>query len=92
MSETQAKDRSNPFWMVWSPRGGPPRRRHSALADAQAEATRLSARFHGRHFYVLQMVDYRIVGEPTLTERQIQELTAKQEAATVPDTLNKKTR
>ena len=58
------------FWVVWSPRGGQPRVRHEKQHEADAEAERLSLRFPGRHFYVLECVGAHREGPETLTARQ----------------------
>jgi hypothetical protein len=47
-----------PFWVVWNPRGGYPKVRHRTLAEAAAEAERLSKEVPGRHFYVLEALGF----------------------------------
>lgn len=59
-----------PFWVVWSPRGGQVRVRHASAERAHEEAVRLANKFHGRHFYVLEMTSFAIVGPETLTKSQ----------------------
>lgn len=50
------------FWMVWSPRGKAPSAKHQSYGRADQEATRLSKKFPGRHFYILEMIGARIEG------------------------------
>lgn len=65
-----AKDVATRFWMVWSPRGGSPKYKHSSLESAQVEAKRLSQKFNGRHFYILECVDVAMEGPEIPTEKQ----------------------
>lgn len=61
------------FWLVWSPRGkwhGWPSKKHESVESAQAEALRLAAKFHGRHFYVMEMIGYEIIGEPLSNKKE----------------------
>ncbi|GHA15321.1 hypothetical protein GCM10007989_07610 [Devosia pacifica] len=44
------------FWMVWSPQGGAPTKKHHVLDLAHAEARRLSSTCPGAEFYVLEAV------------------------------------
>ena len=70
------------FWMVWSPRGGAPKAKHQTLAIADAEAERLSLRFPGRHFYVLEHVGFAMQGPEIPTERQRQRAEAQKACGT----------
>lgn len=63
-------DDASAFWVVWSPRGGPPRRKHSSESAAITEAQRLSALRPGRHFYVLACRGYAMQGPEVPTEKQ----------------------
>lgn len=58
------------FWMVWSPRGGMPKRKYPIRDMAETEAHRLSEKFPGRHFYLLEHVGFAMVGENIPTENQ----------------------
>lgn len=67
-------DHIQPFWVVWSPRGRPPLRRHGGpygLECATTEAERLSVRFPGRHFYVLKCEGFVMEGPEIPTARQV---------------------
>lgn len=44
------------FWMLWSPHGSAPTKKHETLAEAREEAERLMGLHPGRTFYVLQAV------------------------------------
>ncbi len=59
-----------PFWFIWSPRGSAPKRKHATLAEAVTEAVRLSEFFPGRHFYVLEMIGFAMVGPNVPTQKQ----------------------
>lgn len=76
------------FWTVWSPRGGRAKVRHASFEESRDEAARLSAKFPGRHFYVMEMVGYSIVGDETLTRKQRKALRKFNEAQEVEPTLN----
>ena len=64
-------DDDSSFWVVWNPRGGPPRCKHASVDSAYAEAVRLSEKYPGRHYYLLKCVGYAMKGEPTLTQGQL---------------------
>ena len=59
------------FWLIWSPRSGRgPRVVHATLASAEQEATRLSQKYPGRHFYVLEPIGFVMEGDEIPTENQ----------------------
>lgn len=59
------------FWMVFSPRGkSNPKIKHGSLEIALREAERLSQRFPNRHFYIMEMVGWKMVGENSPTSAQ----------------------
>lgn len=62
------------FWLVWSPRSGRPRIKHWFRDAAEREAKRLAAKYEGRHFYVLEMIGYEIVGDPLLNKREMRRM------------------
>jgi hypothetical protein len=64
------------FWMVWSPRGFYPRRKHPTAASAQQEAERLSQKCPGRHFYVLEVIGFAMQGPELPTQKQRERLAA----------------
>lgn len=70
-----------PFWVIWSPRGLMPRKRHASIESATTEADRLSKSLPGRHFYVLEMKGYAMEGDEQPTKRQQQRAAANQTAA-----------
>ncbi len=49
------------FWMVWSPQGQAPTRKHLTRASAVTEAERLARLNAGNEFYVLQAIEGRRV-------------------------------
>lgn len=61
---------TRPFWVVWSPRSGAPKRRHESYELAELEALRLSARVPGQHFYVLACAGYAMQGPEVPTANQ----------------------
>lgn len=44
------------FWMIWSPTGAKPTKRHESLTSARTEAERLARANNGRAFIVLESV------------------------------------
>lgn len=42
-----------PFWLVWSPQGREPQRKHPSRQIAEGEALRLARQCPGSEFYVL---------------------------------------
>lgn len=53
------------FWMVWSPQGGAPTRKHASRAEADAEAERLAEKTPLRQFFVLKAVGGFVAEIPT---------------------------
>jgi hypothetical protein len=64
-------DAASAFWLVWNPRSGAPSYKHASFEQAQSEAVRLSEKYTGRHYYVLQCLGYAMTGQPTLTPGQL---------------------
>lgn len=52
------------FWMVWSPQGNQPTRRHPSRAIADTEAARLAKANPGRTFFVLKAVGGAMADAP----------------------------
>lgn len=52
----EAADPIEKFWLVWSPSGSSPTRKHRSRSLAEAEAMRLSRGAPGRNFFVLKAV------------------------------------
>jgi hypothetical protein len=76
------------FWMVWSPRGGRPTAKHLWLDKAVSEAERLSKKYPGRHFYVMEHVGFAMEGPEIPTEGQARRaaaLAAKLAACQTPE-------
>ncbi len=46
----------NKFWIVWSPQGGVPTKKHETKESAVKEASRLWQQSRGKEFYVLRSV------------------------------------
>ena len=59
-----------PFWVVWSPRGGGPRYRHTSFELAHKEADRLAKRLPNRHFYIMECSAFVMEGKESLTAKQ----------------------
>lgn len=53
---SKVADQLEPFFVVWSPQGGPPTRRHPDMMAATNEAMRLAKANPGREFIVLRPV------------------------------------
>lgn len=47
-------DTEQEFFMVWSPMGGPPTKRHPSKTQARKEAERLAVSNPGQEFYILR--------------------------------------
>jgi len=60
-------DRRRPFWIVWSPGHGEPRKRHLWCGDARGEAQRLAEQYPGQQFVVLKGDSAYSVGQRTAT-------------------------
>ena len=71
------------FWLVWSPRGHVPTKKHQSFEIAEGEADRLAKIRPGRHFYVLECVGFAMEGENQPTKRQA-ERAAAQKAVDLP--------
>jgi len=69
LKEKQVKD-MKVFWLVWSPRGRLPSKKHRDREAAMTEALRLSEVHPGRHFYVMEMIGWEMKGSETLTAAQ----------------------
>lgn len=45
------------FWMIWSPQGGAPGKKHFSVEDARTEANRLATTNPTREFFLLEGVE-----------------------------------
>lgn len=61
------------FWMVYNPKGNPPRCTHSSRELAVFEAERLARHNPGEHFFVLESVSLRTMDSMVRVELDEQE-------------------
>lgn len=68
------EDEGQAFWMVWSPQGNPPTRKHDTEEGAIREAERLARVTPDAEFIVLVAIHMRSVKSPMKRVRLLQEL------------------
>lgn len=67
MNESELyKDRERTFFMVWSPQGGEPSRKHDTLREARSEANRLARLHPDQDFIILESLERRRTTNPIL--------------------------
>lgn len=60
------KKQTEKFWMVWSPQGSRPTRRHYTRESADTEASRLANANPGTEFFTLKAVQGVVADKPRL--------------------------
>lgn len=59
------------FWMVWSPQGGTPGKKHATLDDARTEANRLATSNPTREFFLLEAKESYRTSLPPVETRML---------------------